>query len=461
METPKEKTNLDKGDLDLLSIIERTCSVFSLLGCVFIIVTFCSSRAFHKPINRLVFFASFGNMMTNVGTLMARSYIGSPDSPGCQLQGFLVQMFMPADAFWTLTMAINVYLTFYYKFDAQRLRRMEIPYLIFCYGIPFIPALVYIFVKNKDGQRVYGNATLWCWVAPEWEIWRIITFYGPVWYVFLQYEETITDLLRIAILITFFIYIRAGGEIYQKRKQLRNFSSSDPDQVNSFHDVLTSMKTTEVYITSEVVVDQPSGSIGLGPVGRLGSEAGQASRMRNAAYSVSISANHNRNEPQADAVLPVEGTAPEAAAQRPMNSARRRNYELNNAAWSYTKCSILFFTVILITWVPSSANRVYSVIHTRQSSTPLEFMSAFVLPLQGFWNALIYVVTSWKACQTLWTDIKYASRRPDVTEIVGSFRHSDSFKLPSQNRKPKNYESESIAELTNSRPTSNEQASRA
>ncbi|TQN74691.1 G-protein coupled receptor 1 [Colletotrichum shisoi] len=449
MNTPGEKVNLDKGDLDLLSIIERTCSVFSLLGCVFIIVTFCSSRAFHKPINRLVFFASFGNMMTNVGTLMARSYIGSPDSAGCQLQAFLVQMFMPADAFWTLTMAINVYLTFYYKFDAERLRRMEVPYLIFCYGIPFIPALVYVFIRDGDGQRVYGNATLWCWVTPEWEIWRILTFYGPVW---------------IAILITFFIYIRAGREIYQKRKQLRNFSSSDPDQGNSFHDVLTSMKTTEVYVTSEVVIDQPHGSIGLGPMGRRGSEAGPSPRMPTAAaYSVSISAshNHNRNESLADAVLPVESTAAEAATQRPINSARRRNFELNNAAWAYTKCSILFFTVILITWVPSSANRVYSVIHTRKSSTPLEFMSAFVLPLQGFWNALIYVVTSWKACKTLWTDIKYASRRPDVTEIVGTFRHSDSFRIASQNRRTKKYDSESIAELTNSRPSSKEQVSRA
>ncbi|PNH26287.1 hypothetical protein BJF96_g10399 [Verticillium dahliae] len=44
--------------------------------------------------------------------------------------------FMPADAFWTLAMAVNVYLTFYYKFDAERLRRMEIPYIVCCYGIP-------------------------------------------------------------------------------------------------------------------------------------------------------------------------------------------------------------------------------------------------------------------------------------------------------------------------------------
>jgi hypothetical protein len=173
--------NLEERHLDALSVIERVCSVFSLLGSIFIIGTFLLSKAFHKPINRLVFYASFGNMITNVGTLMSRSYIGDTNSVGCQLQGFLIQMFMPADAFWTLTMAINVYLTFYYKFDARRLRKMEIPYLIACYGIPFVPAFVYIFIKNDDGQRMYGNATLWCWVSKEWDIWRIITFYGPVW----------------------------------------------------------------------------------------------------------------------------------------------------------------------------------------------------------------------------------------------------------------------------------------
>jgi hypothetical protein len=78
--------------LNTLTIIERVCSVLSLLGCLFTIITFCSSKAFHKPINRLVFYATFGNMMTNVGTLMSRSYILAPDSFGCQFQGFLIQM---------------------------------------------------------------------------------------------------------------------------------------------------------------------------------------------------------------------------------------------------------------------------------------------------------------------------------------------------------------------------------
>ena len=83
---------LSHGQLEAISVIERVCSVFSLLGCVFIILTFCFSSSFHKPINRLVFYASFGNMMTNVGTLMSRTYLSSPDSVGCQFQSFLIQM---------------------------------------------------------------------------------------------------------------------------------------------------------------------------------------------------------------------------------------------------------------------------------------------------------------------------------------------------------------------------------
>lgn len=89
---------------------------------------------------------------------------------------------MPADAFWTLAMAVNVYLTFYYKFDAQKLRKMEVPYLCLCYGIPFVVALTFIFIKTEEKGRMYGNAILWCWISNDWDIFRIATFYGPVWY---------------------------------------------------------------------------------------------------------------------------------------------------------------------------------------------------------------------------------------------------------------------------------------
>ena len=85
-------SDVSTAQLNAFSTIERVGSVFSLLGCVLIIATFSLSKAFHKPINKLIFYASFGNLMTNIATLMARSYIGDTSSVGCQLQGFLIQM---------------------------------------------------------------------------------------------------------------------------------------------------------------------------------------------------------------------------------------------------------------------------------------------------------------------------------------------------------------------------------
>ncbi|ROT41259.1 G-protein coupled receptor [Sodiomyces alkalinus F11] len=465
--------SLAEDDADALSIIERTCSIFSLLGCVFIIVTFTSSKAFRKPINRLVFYASIGNAITNVATMMARSYIHAPDSFGCQFQAFLIQMFMGADVLWILSMAINVYLTFYYKFDAERLRKMEILYFLCCYGIPLVPALTYIFVRDGNGHRVYGNAGIWCWVTAEWEIWRILTFYGPIWFV---------------LFITFFIYIRTGGDIYRKRQQLRDFDNHGTDGLAPFNELFVPVKTTEVHITTEAAIRRPAdaaASLQPGPhrphrPHRGEPEAAPGPDNSDAIYSVSITANPNpKDSPPEETAVPVAPTITHSSTgpagsgtstgtgtgtgtvAAPAVAARRRHYEANSAAWHYAKCAFLFFAAILITWIPSSANRVYSMVHGSSSGTPLEYMSAFVLPLQGFWNAIIYVATSWSACKVFFADL-WAWRRPAGQQRAGLRRGTEAYKLTSRDRAnaAKSYESESTTELANtsgSRSVSHEQ----
>ncbi|KAK3317226.1 hypothetical protein B0T19DRAFT_287684 [Cercophora scortea] len=413
--------------------IERVCSAFSLLGCVFVITTFSISPAFRqRAINRLVFFATFGNMLTNIATLMTRSYTLSVNSFGCQFQAFLIQVFMQGDAYWALAMAINVYLTFYHKYDARALRKMELPYLACCYGIPFIPGFVFVFLNTEHAGRPYGNAVLWCWLKPEWEIFRIATFYGPVW---------------VAIIITISIYIRAGRDIYIKRRKMLNFSSSgtgtgtnlDPfSPANEFF----SYKTTEVVQTTEIIKPPPT---------NMKRALSAATKDANVSYSVTISADTTATLPQRgdsidivpdtrdrDSQLNTNTTTtiviPISTAARPgtrattqttaqiypsvNQQARRRNYEAHNATWSYAKCALLFFSVLLITWIPSSGNRVYSLINNGDVSKPLFFASAFVLPLQGFWNAIIYIVTSWAACKSLWTNTTILPGRGEIKQGV-------------------------------------------
>ncbi|XDG02312.1 hypothetical protein ABKA04_001927 [Annulohypoxylon sp. FPYF3050] len=429
--------------LNAISVIERVGSVFSMLGCLFVILTFSFSKAFHKPINRLVFYASFGNLMTNVGSLLSRRYVLDVDSFGCQFQAFLIQMFLPADALWTLAMAFNVYLTFYHKFDAARLRKMEIYYLLFCYGIPFVPALAYIFIKTEKHGRMYGNATLWCWVSSDYDIFRIATFYGPVWVV---------------ILVTMFIYIRTGGEIYRKRKQLRQFGASssahDPEAITM--DDPYSVKTTEVTVTSESAQESANG-IDLSPLGRF-------SERPKPAYSVMISSDNKKGSQsqQGGSTHPTPSNIPPTpitARAQAKSQKRRANFEANNAAWSYSKCALLFFTALLVTWIPSSANRVYSLVNTNKTEASLEIMSAIVLPLQGFWNMLIYIATSWGAVKITFSDVmnRIHGQRPEPNRYPSEFhdtKHNFAFRLPSRSPR-RDLESESMTELANSGRTSN------
>ena len=75
-----------------ISVTERVCSVISLLGTSIIITTFLASRSFRKPINRLVFYASWGNLMTNIATMVSQSGIqAGTNSCLCRFQAFMIQ----------------------------------------------------------------------------------------------------------------------------------------------------------------------------------------------------------------------------------------------------------------------------------------------------------------------------------------------------------------------------------
>jgi hypothetical protein len=77
-----------------LEVSERVMSILSIVGSVFIVGTFIKWEYFRKPINRLVFYASFGNVMANVATLISTSALPGPHmeaSPLCQFQAILIQ----------------------------------------------------------------------------------------------------------------------------------------------------------------------------------------------------------------------------------------------------------------------------------------------------------------------------------------------------------------------------------
>ncbi|KAJ5183182.1 hypothetical protein N7492_000798 [Penicillium capsulatum] len=386
-----------------ISVTERVCSAVSLLGTFVIVATFIGSHSFRKPINRLVFYASWGNIMANIATLISQSGIHARvGSSLCQFQAFLIQWFMPADALWTFAMACNVYLTFFHKYDSEQLRQLEWKYVLGCYGLPFIPSFAYFFIQSPARGRVYGSAILWCWVSLPWDFLRIAVFYGPVWFV---------------ISLTFAIYLRAGSVIYKKRRQLRDLGGIDSLDSEDHHE-LPIIKLDGIQVTSEIACSSPlRRSISTGEIRSTRSFTTASASP----YTVTIEggafepASMLRSLPSGPSYISESNTRPGPSPLRTerslkrvksegldAHSQRKMITEATSATWAYTKYAMLFFIALLVTWVPSTANRVYALVFPDDFSFGLNYASSFVLPLQGFWNSLIYISISWPAFKRLW-----------------------------------------------------------
>jgi hypothetical protein len=79
-----------------LEAVERTMSVISIMGCLFIIGSFLFFEApKKKSFNRLLFFASWGNLLSNVATFIAgagiRDLKEGRGSATCKIQATLIQ----------------------------------------------------------------------------------------------------------------------------------------------------------------------------------------------------------------------------------------------------------------------------------------------------------------------------------------------------------------------------------
>ena len=86
------KMPFSTNQMRAIEVSERTMSVFSLIGSLFIISTFIAFPFFRKPINRLVFYASIGNILCNTATLISTSGLDAGESSSlCKFQGVLIQ----------------------------------------------------------------------------------------------------------------------------------------------------------------------------------------------------------------------------------------------------------------------------------------------------------------------------------------------------------------------------------
>ena len=77
----------------VMVLTERITASLSIIGILFIIFTYLFSSSFSKPINRLVFYASWGNLgLCIVALISMNGPDAGQDSALCQFQGFMAQL---------------------------------------------------------------------------------------------------------------------------------------------------------------------------------------------------------------------------------------------------------------------------------------------------------------------------------------------------------------------------------
>ena len=82
-------------EMVVVEIVERAMSQISILGSLFVLISFLTCPSLNqKSVNRLIFYASWGNLMSNVATLISVSGLRAGVNSGlCQAQGFLIQWY--------------------------------------------------------------------------------------------------------------------------------------------------------------------------------------------------------------------------------------------------------------------------------------------------------------------------------------------------------------------------------
>ncbi|KAG6030216.1 hypothetical protein E4U41_000157 [Claviceps citrina] len=402
MESSDDGSRLSAEHTNTLITIERTGASISMAAIVLTVIAYLSFSKLKTTPNTFLVFASVANAGASIASMIGYDGLRmGVNSPLCQAQGFIFEWFMQADPWWSCAMAVNVFLVFFNNADPAVFQRYRWVYCVICFGGPLVPAIVLVSLRGDPKGPMIGDAALWCWISPSWSIVRLYAYYIPIW---------------ICIMLSIIVYIAVGFYVFRRRNQLRNFE--DPESVR--HHITASLSgsgsrsskeesfparrgwhvttLTEVNITVAEPETDPECVLPFpAAVHRAPSRA---------------SCSESQVDFRAQPGQTVETTCSYSGGPATDNRGRRfgrfgtltstastKLRRLDPVKMSYLRTSFIFGLSVLITWIPSSVNRLYSLANQGQVSYPLSVASGCVLPLQGVWNAIIFFTTSWSSVQ--------------------------------------------------------------
>ncbi|PHH60880.1 hypothetical protein CDD81_1085 [Ophiocordyceps australis] len=321
-------SSLTPSEISALITIERTGAGLSMVAILLTLLSFGLFSKLRTMPNHFLALASLANAGASVASMMGYDGVDKgQDSSLCQAQAFIFEWFMQSDPWWSCAMAVNVLLVFFFNVNPVKIHRRLWIYCLVCFGGPFIPAVVLISLQGDSRGAVYGDATLWCWIGPQWSLVRLYAYYIPIW---------------LCLFTSLVIYVLVGCHVFRSRNQLRQVAGQMGSVPNSrSRVVLGSRDSAEERLTRD-----PDGC------GTIMTELQHFE-------AVCRSSSQGRRGKSLLDRLHV-GIVYQKIAQV-WNSASLKLKCFDTVKRAYLRTSVIFGLAVIITWVPSSLNRLYSL----------------------------------------------------------------------------------------------------
>ncbi|KAM7212910.1 hypothetical protein V8F06_011716 [Rhypophila decipiens] len=386
-----KSTVFQDDQIQTLVILERTGGSLSLFAVVLIFIAYGMFDRLRTLPNTFIVFASIANMFASIASIIAYDgvVLGQASSL-CQAQGFLFHLFVQSDPWWSLAMAVNVLLVFFKGANPHTIKKWGWLYCLICYGGPFVIAMVCLLLREPNKTVVYGSAGLWCWVSNDWNNLRIYTYYMLIW---------------ICILTSLLIYLGIGIYVFRARNRLKQLSGNGNMRGTFEHPALSQENEEQKdnnrssgASTSEWPLRSDSGAAVLSPRSLNHDEISRPEQILSPPYSPDPT--RSPLPPRYQTLESREPFSPRLpvsphSAKRGMRRVISRFAIEDPVKRAYLRTAVLFALSVVVTWIPSSINRIRGLIYP-DSPYPYNVATAAVLPLQGLWNGIIFFVTSWK-----------------------------------------------------------------
>lgn len=164
---------VDEFDNSNLIIACNIASLFSIFGCIVIILIFLRFRRLRKHFSRLVVYLTISDFWFCCGNILGHF----PDNgSGCFVQSLLATYFGLASILWTGAIAYSLRRVIENCAEFNE-AVLEPRMLQVCWGVPFLLTAATLIVVR------FEPAGFWCWIdsTAMGEIARLITFYIPLW----------------------------------------------------------------------------------------------------------------------------------------------------------------------------------------------------------------------------------------------------------------------------------------